>query len=300
MPTISPVGLLLDVDGPLASTETRTVPEEILDALAELARRGVPVGFNTGRTVEFLLRNVIEPLRERVDLSEAPFHGICEKGAVWFPFSAVPAGDVAPVTDRTQVPDWVCRDEAMVLEDGIARALVQVNEAHARGLQEEDRTKLAMVSFEMGVGTDPAVYEPVRDDVARRFEAALTERGAGERVRVDPTVISVDVEDARSGKDLGVQRCRALLAEAGVAFPERWFTVGDSRTDYAMADALHAQGFEVQHVDVRPADGIPEVPYPVVTAAELAAQGFGAPEDIHERVGASLLRRVLADLPAHP
>jgi hypothetical protein len=30
-----------------------------------------------------------------------------------------------------------------------------------------------------------------------------------------------------------------------------------------MADWLHAQGFDVAHVDVRPTDGVPTTPYPV-------------------------------------
>lgn len=296
MTSRAPLGLLLDVDGPLASTETRQVPDGILASLAELAWRRIPVGFNTGRSVEFLVRNVVEPLRGSVDLADAPFLGICEKGAVWFPFSAVPAGRVPPVDDRERIPDWLRRDEDMVIEDDLARAIVRVNEQRSRGLQAEDRTKLAMVSFEMEVDADRDAYEPARDDVAAGIEDLLRERGAADRIRVDPTVISVDVEDVRSGKDLGLQRCRDLLEEAGVPFPDRWFTAGDSRTDYAMADALHEQGHEVGHVDVRPADGVPETPYRVLTAADLAERGFGSEDDVHERVGASLLAWVLAEL----
>ena len=294
--TPAPLGLLLDVDGPLASTETRRVPDEVLDRLAALGRRGIPVGFNTGRSVEFLLRHVLEPLRERGGLDGTPFYGISEKGAVWFPFSAVPAGEVPPVDDREQVPDWLRRDEDMVIEPDLARAIVQANDDHARDLQPEDRTKLAMVSFEMEVGADREEYEPARDAAAQAIEAMLAERGEDGRIRVDPTVISVDVEHVHSGKDLGLERCRALMAEAGVPFPDRWFTAGDSRTDYAMADALHEQGAQVSHVDVRPADGVPERPYPVITAADLAERGVGDPEDVHERVGASLLAWVLSEL----
>lgn len=294
--TPAPLGLLLDVDGPLASTETRRVPDDVLGHLAELGRRRVPVGFNTGRSVEFLLRNVLEPLRAAGGLEGAPFYGICEKGAVWFPFAAVPAGEVPPVDDRDQVPDWLRRDEDMVIEPDLARAIVQANDDHARHLQPEDRTKLAMVSFEMEVDADREEYEPARDAAAHAIEEMLAERGEDGRIRVDPTVISVDVEHVRSGKDLGLERCRALMAEADVAFPDRWFTAGDSRTDYAMADALHDQGAQVAHVDVRPADGVPERPYPVITAEDLAERGFGDADDVHERVGASLLAWVLASL----
>ena len=109
-------------------------------------------------------------------------------------------------------------------------------------------------------------------------------------------MISVDVEHRSSGKDLGVERCFDLLAEAGTPVPERWLTAGDSRSDYAMADRLHERGLAVEHMDVRPADGVPEKPYGVVTAAILAERGIGDADDIHERAGESLLRWVERDL----
>mgnify|MGYP002717928784 CR=1 FL=1 len=78
--------------------------------------------------------------------------------------------------------------------------------------------------------------------------------------------------------------------------PERWLTAGDSRSDYAMADRLHERGLAVEHMDVRPADGVPEKPYGVVTAAILAERGIGDADDVHERAGESLLRWVERDL----
>ena len=66
-----------------------------------------------------------------------------------------------------------------------------------------------------------------------------------------------------------------MLAESG-DIPRVWRTVGDSRTDYAIADRLHALGFDVAHVDVRPADGVPEKPYPIVTRGDLVNDAAGA------------------------
>lgn len=292
----SPIGLLLDVDGPVASTETRTVPEGIVAALVRLAARGVPVGFNTGRSADFLLHSVIAPLRAAGLPEDAPFHAVCEKGAVWFPLSAVPAGPAPEVTVGGPVPAWLRTDPAMAVAADVRDAIWERNAAHAGDLQFVDRTKLAMVSLEKAIGADQAEYEAVRDAVAAGIEAMLAERGLAEDVRVDPTVISVDVEHRASGKDLGVDRCRELLAEAGMPEPRRWLTAGDSRTDYAMADRLHALGADVAHLDVRPADGVPATPYPVLTAADLAARGIGRPDDVHERAGESLLRWVERDL----
>ena len=102
--------------------------------------------------------------------------------------------------------------------------------------------------------------------------------------RVDPTIISTDIESVRLGKDLGASRAVEFLAAQGIT-PQAWRTVGDSRTDYAMADWLHHNDHAVKHVDVRPADGIPVKPYEVLTAADL---GLGA-DVIHDDAGAAFL-----------
>ena len=84
----------------------------------------------------------------------------------------------------------------------------------------------------------------------------------------------------RLGKDLGAHRAIEWLRVHGT-LPVSWRTVGDSRTDYAMADWLHEHGFDVSHVDVRPADGVPDTPYRVLTAGPL----------VHDEAGAAFLAR---------
>ena len=77
----------------------------------------------------------------------------------------------------------------------------------------------------------------------------------------------------RVGKDLGAERALRLIDGD---IPHTWRTVGDSRTDYAMADYLHEHGYSVAHVDVRPADGVPEKPYPVLIEGALTNDDAGA------------------------
>ena len=161
----------------MASTETRTVPEGIIDVLVRLARRGVPVGFNTGRSTDFLLHNLIAPLRDAGLPDDAPFHAICEKGAVWFPFSAVPSGDLPDVTVDGTAPDWLRTDPDMAIDADTRDAIWALNDERAGDLQFTDRTKLAMVSLEKTVGADQTEYERVRDDVAAGVEDLLAERG---------------------------------------------------------------------------------------------------------------------------
>jgi hypothetical protein len=54
-----------------------------------------------------------------------------------------------------------------------------------------------------------------------------------------------------------------------------WHTVGDSRSDYAMADHLHGLGFEVTHVDVGPRPPLTGRPYAVTTVPGLVHEAAG-------------------------
>jgi hypothetical protein len=118
--------------------------------------------------------------------------------------------------------------------------------------------------------------------------AGLTAAGLGVRLRnerhpdadgrtpwrIDPSVIATDVESDESGKALGARRALALLAADG-PLPRAWHTVGDSRSDYAMADELHRLGHEVVHVDVGPRPPLADRPYPVLTVPGLVYEDAG-------------------------
>ncbi|MFL4479432.1 hypothetical protein ACIPUB_14290 [Paeniglutamicibacter sp. ORCA_105] len=287
MPTTPPFALLLDVDGPIASPETRDVAPEIISLLLELTVLGIPVVFNTGRSDEFIKRQVMGPMITAGMPENAKIHAICEKGATWFTFDANGAGEVH-VDHELAVPGHYA-DE--------------IRELVASDFDEHmffDETKRAMVSVEQKIDAENFEYRRAQEVFDSAAMEAMARRGLGvERLevsqpdanadisyRVDPTIISTDIESVELGKDLGARRTLELLEADGI-IPAAWFTVGDSRTDYAMADWLAAHGHQVSHVDVRPGDGIPAgKPYPVLTATDL---GLGQ-EVIHDHAGLAFLR----------
>lgn len=208
-------------------------------------------------------------------------HAICEKGAAWFSFSSAGPGPLS-----------VDRELAIPASFGDAvRTLVYQKYADHMFF---DETKHAMVSVEQRVDVDNVDYLAEQaafdDDVLAlmrhqdlgvcRLNHHAPDSDDGIDYRIDPTIISTDIESVRLGKDLGACRAVELLARDNIV-PREWRTVGDSRTDYAMADWLHHNDHLVSHVDVRPADGIPAKPYPVLTAGEL----------IHDDAGAAYLSR---------
>jgi hypothetical protein len=278
--TESPLGLLLDVDGPIASPVTRTIATaSIVSDLVSLASAHVPIAFITGRSAAFIRDEVVAPLVAAGLPAHARMYGVCEKGAVWFPITAAGMGDVV-VDAAVAVPEPVVTRLRTLVTDDYAETMFF------------DETKQAMVSVEQRTDVSPAAYrhaQPLYNEAAFRV---LVEHGLGVRwgdrespdsqgrvpFRIDPTIISTDVESVTLDKDHGAERALAFFAESG-PLPTVWRSVGDSRSDYLMADHLHAAGYDVAHVDVRPADGILERPYPVIVIGE----------EIHDEAGARFL-----------
>lgn len=277
------LGLLLDVDGPIASPVSRSIAiPSIAGDLVELANAGIPVAFNTGRSDAFIREQVVPQLLARGLDATARVWAVCEKGAVTTRITPEGMGEITV-------------DTTLAMPDSYSAAIRDLVASRYSEAVYFDETKRAMVSVEQLTSISAEEYAAVREsfdaDAAHVFERLdlgyewNTERhpdaDGAVPYRIDPTIISTDIESVRLGKDLGAQKFLALLTEDGGAVPQAWRTLGDSRTDYAMADWLHAHGFDVAHVDVRPADGIPDTPYPVRHHPTL----------IHDEAGAVYLGR---------
>lgn len=278
--TTSPLGLLLDVDGPIASPVTRTIATpSIVTDLITLAAADVPIAFITGRSAAFIREQVVAPLLAAGLPSEFRMYGVCEKGAVWFPISATGMGEVV-VDDSVALPAAVVDELRRLVADSFGDTMFF------------DETKQAMVSVEQRTDVDQATFQGRQPAFNEAAFAILVGHGLGVRFgdlqvpdshgdipfRIDPTIISTDIESVRLDKNHAAERALAFFAEAG-PLPQLWRSVGDSRSDYLMADHLHAAGYDVSHVDVRPADGILERPYPIIVIGD----------EIHDEAGATFL-----------
>ncbi|MEO6200653.1 MAG: hypothetical protein ABIX44_05760 [Cryobacterium sp.] len=278
--SVSPLGLLLDVDGPIASPVTRTIATpSIVTDLILLAGANVPIAFITGRSAAFIRDEVVTPLLGSGLPAEFRMYGVCEKGAVWFPISASGMGEVVV-------------DDSVALPVEAVDALRQLVADDYSDTMFFDETKQAMVSVEQRTDVARDSYLAAQSLFNAAAFGLLTDLGLGVRLgdrvaensdgavpfRIDPTIISTDIESVLLDKDNAAERALAFFAEGG-PLPRLWRSMGDSRSDYLMADHLHAAGYDVSHVDVRPADGILDRPYPVIVIGE----------QIHDEAGASFL-----------
>jgi hypothetical protein len=275
----SPVlGLLLDVDGPIASPISRSIAiPSIARDLVELANGGVPIAFNTGRSDAFIRAEVLPQLIAAGLDKDARVWAICEKGSVVVRITPAGFGEIDV-------------DESLAVPTGYGDAIRDLVATSYDDVVFFDETKRAMVSVEQRLDVSAEDFSARRDVFDSDAAAQLTAHGLGYEwgdaivpdasgavpFRIDPTIISTDIESVRLGKDLGASKFLALLEADGAALPQSWRTLGDSRTDYAMADWLHAEGHDVVHVDVRPADGVPETPYPVRHHSSLIHDDAGA------------------------
>lgn len=278
---IPPLGLLLDVDGPIASPlERRIVIQSITEDLVTLASLGVPIAFITGRSDTFMREHVVAPLVKAGLPNGIRMFGVCEKGGVWFPITSEGIGDITVDTDLALPDDFTAEFRALA-------------ETHFADTMFFDDTKYAMISLEQNLDASPEEYQEAQSRVNQEAFDLLVEYGLGARYdaleiadanglinfRVDSTIISTDVESVLLDKDRGAARALEYFRGNG-ELPTLWRSVGDSRSDYLMADYLHGEGFDVAHVDVRPSDGLLDRPYRVITEGDL----------IHDEAGAAFLR----------
>jgi hypothetical protein len=279
------LGLLLDVDGPIASPVTRTIAEEsIVTDLVTMTAAGIPIAFITGRSDTFLREQVMTPLfaaglADALSAEDARMFAVFEKGAAW---SAITADGMAEVTVDASValPAEVVDDVRRMVTDRFADTMFF------------DETKRAMISVEQRTDVDADTYHAAQQAFDEAAFDLVASHGLGVRYRdesrpdadgavpfrLDPTIISTDIESVLLDKDRGAERALEYFAKGG-ELPRLWRSVGDSRSDYLMADHLHAAGYDVAHVDVRPADGVLERPYQIVTLGDA----------IHDEAGAAFL-----------
>lgn len=274
-----PVGLLLDVDGPLASPETRAVDPSLLEDLRRLLAAGVPIVLNTGRSVDFVGERLLGPLVSAGLPDGARLHAVCEKGGLW---TTAGAGEVH-VDPSLAVPE-VCHAVLAELVGGEYGTAMFIDTGKRTMATVEARTDVPTASF--------AAWQQRFDaELAARLSAAGLGIQLGDQLladangrtpwRIDPSVIATDVESVRSGKALGASRALDLLREDG-PLPTSWHTVGDSRSDYAMADHLHGLGADVTHVDVGPRAPL-DRPYRVHTVPGARYEAAGGAH-LHELV----------------
>ena len=173
-PAPAPFGLLLDVDGPIASPiERRIAIGSILDDLLTLAAAGIPIAFITGRSDAFMREQVVARLVAGGLDARAHVFGVFEKGGCWAPVTSQGLGELEI-------------DEALAIPAAVRDAVEGLARERYADTMFVDEEKHVMISLEASTEMTPAEYQAAQsryqEEVFALMERARA-RGALRRSR---------------------------------------------------------------------------------------------------------------------
>lgn len=231
---------LFDVDGPLSDPKERKIVEfELVDELVARLRKGEPIAFNSGRSVEWIEKEVVPHIVEAIGDDKKlleRFVIIGEKGGSWLTFDE--GGEALKGNVNTIIIPDDLRQEIHGL----------IGEKYADCVADLD-PKTTMVSLEMLPGFDHEQFVARQKDMVQDLRALLQRQGLDQIFSIDATTIAVDIESAHVGKHIGADRFLQHLSDLGVT-ADRFQTFGDSASDVAMADELVRRGQNAEFIYV--------------------------------------------------
>jgi hydroxymethylpyrimidine pyrophosphatase-like HAD family hydrolase len=229
---------VFDLDGVITWPHTTTIDMVALGYVYELLEQGAYVATNTGRSYEWVEKNVLSALEKMAERSAKgdifdKLFVVCEKGGECIKRVN---GRFAPQPSR-----FALSKEA----NEITRHVYDENRAQFSSMF-WDSTKRTMASLEKYPTADITQFTQEKELVASKLQAAL----AGREAKIDPTVAAIDVEHPMAGKHAGAELIFEWIASHKGTAHNNFVCFGDSRSDYEMARYFAQQGAHITFVFV--------------------------------------------------
>lgn len=231
---------VFDLDGVITDPRDSKVDEKIVDTMRQLMTDGHFLTINTGRSFEWVEKNLLDRLVAGLpDEALQDLIIICEKGGE---------------TVQWQDNQWIVRPSQFALLPEVHRQAEEVFKRLADQLPTMfwDATKRTMATVEKRPESDLAAFHTERRLLVDELHGALGDK----EVRIDATTIATDIESPSAGKHAGAE----LIYEwvKGIStITHRFFCIGDSTSDYEMARFFADKGLEATFVYVgEPTDNI--------------------------------------------
>lgn len=231
---------LFDIDGVITDPDEKRITQvELLDSIIRRLELGYPIGFNTGRAINWVSERVINPLRQRIlerkkslkMLSNIFLSG--EYGGTWMEFDKKGNGYVY-MNQNISIP--------LQFQEEIRRMIAN-KYLYAMFYDEDKKT---MVSAEMNPGFNLEEFKEVQKEFYEDVKALIAANGLTNQIRVDNTTIATDIEDATAGKRLGTKKFLEWLRKKRIK-PELFRVFGDSAADEEMAEELDINGRNAEY-----------------------------------------------------
>lgn len=226
---------VFDLDGVVTDPSNSQVDESVVGVMYQLLVEGAYVGVNTGRSFEWVEKNLISRLTvEDPDRIFEKFLVICEKGGE---------------TVQWQGSSWVMHPSQFALSLDTYTQTKAIFDRLASRLPTMfwDATKRTMATVEKQPQADLDTFHAERQTLVQAWSDAF----AGRNVRIDATTVATDVESSSAGKHAGAELIHAWV-ERTAGGDMAYVCFGDSTSDYEMARYFADQGADTTFVYVGP------------------------------------------------
>lgn len=230
---------LFDVDGVLSDPKVKQVTEpELFDHLIKRLEAGSPVCLNTGRSLSFMEKEVIDPLINKIgDRSILKnFIAIGEKGGVWMTFSD-DAEKTHEIDNTITVPKILQQEVKELVTNSFLESMFY------------DDSKETMISVEMHDNFDIEKFHAGQKELDKQLQSLLEKHNLSDDYVLEPSIIATDIQNNHVGKALGADRFIKFLQTMQLK-PDQYFAFGDSKSDIEMSDELDKRGEKVEFVFV--------------------------------------------------
>lgn len=230
---------IFDIDGVITNLQMKTVNNpKILDLIAQKLNDNEPVALNTGRGLDWTIKNVINPIIHYVSDKKVleNFLAIGEKGGAW-------------LTVNEDESKTIQIDKSLCIPSPLHKEIKNlVAKKYSEALKEYE-IKPTMISFEMTTGFSYEKFKIIQKKLIQEINDLVKRTGLKDDLRVDPTRIAIDVEYQRVGKGFAMERILSWLKNKNI-LPNKIIAFGDSKSDFEMAQKAAGQSFQTEFVYV--------------------------------------------------
>jgi hydroxymethylpyrimidine pyrophosphatase-like HAD family hydrolase len=252
---IVPYVLVFDVDGVLTHPSEKKITEpDILSHLTRNLEAGTPIILNTGRSADFIIKDVLVPLEHSVKDKNIlnNIYSVGEKGAVNISYNNN-AQKTISVDQSISVPETLQAEAKNIVANKFSDIAFY------------DSTKKTMISVDMLDKISVEEFTIRQEKLNEEFTNLLKKHDLLSDYKVDPSRIATDIENKHVGKGLGIQKGLAWLDEKNIR-SKKFIAFGDSKSDIDMAIELNKRNLPVEFVFVGEKDQIDEtgLKFPVI------------------------------------
>lgn len=230
---------IFDIDGVITNPIEKKVKNlEILDHIVAKLKKNEPVIFNTGRSLSWVIERVLAPLLRRVKnkiLLENLFV-VGEKGGTWLTF-------------RRNGEFEQHKDDSISVPPSLQQKIKELVKQKYPQSMFYDETKQTMISVEMHDNYDLEMYKKVQAILKKVLKEILRHFDATNVLKLDPTIIAIDIENKHVSKGFALERILNWLKQNKIR-PKKFIAIGDSLGDVKMAEKLHEENLPFEFVYV--------------------------------------------------